>query len=216
MIDETIRLSVNDGIHVARVLTDDEEDRRVHTYVANRNDTLMVLPIPSAAGVLMYFPTDARLAVYVTRDDSQYRGESRVVRVFRRRSVPVMEVTVPGSYERVQRREYVRWECSLNVRWWAIDGAIDEGQGITVNLSCGGMLGGSRTPLRLGGRYRFEVRLPGAPLSMNGIVVRIDSDGGGSGSLWAVDFTRIGVADQDRIVSYIFGEQLRLRRLGLL
>ncbi len=215
-VGRTIGLGINDGIHLARVFTGEEENHRVHTYVEDVRDDRMVLPIPSSSGVLMYFPVASYLAVYVTRDDALYRGESLVLRVFRRRRIPVMEVTVPGSYARVQRRENVRWECSLDVRWRAIDGTESEGRGITVNISCAGMLCGSSATLRIGPTYLFEMAFPGEPLSVEGVVVRIESQDRAGGALWAVSFTRIQLNDQDRIVSFIFGEQLRMRRLGLL
>ncbi len=214
--DRTIALGVNDGIQISRVFAGDEEDHRLHTYVGDVRDDRMVLPIPSSSGVLMYFPVASHLAVYVTREDALYRGESRVLRVFRRRRIPVMEARVPGSYIRVQRRENVRWECSLDVRWQAVDGAECEGRGITVNISCAGMLCGSGATPRIGRTYLFEMALPNEPLWVEGVVVRTESEDRASGTLWAVDFTRIQVNDQDRIVSYIFGEQLRMRRLGLL
>jgi c-di-GMP-binding flagellar brake protein YcgR len=214
--DGNVRLRVNDGIHIARILEGGNEDRQVHTYVDDIADSLMILPIPFASGVMMFFPVGAHLAVYLTRPDVVYRGESQVLRVFRKRRIPVMAVTVPESWGRAQRREDVRWECSLDVRWRGIDGREDRGRGITVNLSCGGMLCGSSQVLGIGRKYRFEIELSSGPLIADGVVVRIESDGQAEGSLWAVGFTRIAVRDQDRIVSFIFGEQLRLRRLGLL
>ncbi len=222
-MDDTpvVGLGINDSIRVALVHPDGVEGDRVHTYVQDISDSALTVPIPTGSGVLLYFPRGCRAAIYTVRDDALYRGGSWVLRVTREGGRPVMEMSVPDTYERVQRREYVRWECTLNVQWWSADPAADEdrgnaGRGVTVNISCGGMLVACDGPLTIGTECHFEIFLPDATVQVVGRPLRSESGPGEDPSFWAVEFTSIEIRDQDRIMSFIFNEQLRLRRLGLL
>lgn len=212
---------INDSIRIALLHPDGVEGDCVHTYVQNLSRNSLTVPIPSGSGVLLYFPRGCRVAIYMVRDDALYRGESRVLRAARKGRRPEIEMSVPCTYERVQRRKYVRWESALNVRWRSReavrnDARGDAGRGVTANISCGGMLLASDRPLTVGIEYHFQVLLPDGPVELEGCPLRSESGVGEVPSFWAIEFTSIEISDQDRIMSFIFNEQLRLRRLGLL
>jgi len=216
----TAALRINDGVQLALLDEDGDEGEMAYTYIESIGEDRVRLPVPSSRGVLLYFSPGAGAAVYVAEDDALYRAECEVLQVLRRRRIPMVEISPPGEFTRVQRRSHVRWRCSLEVTWCDPAAACsDTGQGeaTTVNISCGGMLCKSSRRLRPGKQYEFALYLTGEEvIACEGKIVRSRHSRREDLAVWAVNFTQISDADQDRIQAFIFNEQLKMRRLGLL
>jgi c-di-GMP-binding flagellar brake protein YcgR len=124
---------------------------------------------------------------------------------------------------RVQRRQYVRHETSVPVVYTVYSGDGEEGFGPdhetrTFDISGGGVSLHVPGELPNGSVLGVEIRLPGGgSVFAAGRVVRAWPGPGESGGwLVGVAFTSIEERDRDRLVSFIFEDQLRLRRRGLL
>jgi c-di-GMP-binding flagellar brake protein YcgR len=138
---------------------------------------------------------------------------------------PALVVRV-GEVRRDQRRRFYRWEATLPVRfvpreegekiapwdWGREEYAWFEG--VTKDISGGGMLLLTSFHLHPGEEIWLELSLPSGPLRALGRVVRVVGEG--REKAYGVEFQGLGRKDQDRICRYIFGEQARLRRLGLI
>ncbi len=216
-----VSLRVNDGVQLALMDEDGGEGEMAHTYVEALGEDSLRMPIPSRGGTLLYFSRGATIALYVTQDDAVYRAECEGLDVRRPRGIPTVRITAPQKFQRVQRRRHVRWECSLRVRWRSTSerrGGGEEGEAVTINLSCGGMLcrGGRQAP-RTGERCEFTIFLrEDETIECAGKVVRSRGRRKDRSAVWAVEFTQIAAADEDRIQNFIFREMLMMRRLGLM
>lgn len=139
---------------------------------------------------------------------------------------PPLLVLRVQEVRRDQRRRFYRWEASLPVRFVP----REEGEkiapweweredyhwfeGVTQNISGGGILLSTSLSLYPGEEIWLELHLPSGPLRALGRVVRVVGEG--REKAYGVEFRDLKPQDQDRICRYIFGEQARLRRLGLL
>lgn len=137
-------------------------------------------------------------------------------------------VAWPGVGEAVQRRAHVRYQFDWPIHFRRLDQATREphsktASGTTVNVSAGGLLLETETPVNL--NEELELTLPlsgGAEVKMLGVVVRVqgvdEGEPGGAGGLErteaAVKFTRITAVDQERIVRFILLTEHRRRTAG--
>ncbi len=144
-------------------------------------------------------------------------------------AVPRLVLQAPERIERIQRRDYVRLDVSVPVRFSVI-GAPDgfEYDAVltfatrTRDISGGGAL--LLAPLRLvsGARLDLLMELPEArAVHTLAEVVRLAPDGAvveHPGPVWSTGVRFIGIDDRDReaIIRYIFGEQRQRRRKGLM
>lgn len=140
----------------------------------------------------------------------------------------VWQLRLGETGRRQQRRHHVRWECSLPVRfyWWASDPsgaavASGSGHGRTGDISGGGMLLITETNLPVGAQLDVQVDLDQRTIAASCRVLRmtksVQRDKNGTEEFWyGVEWTAISRRDRDAIVAFIFDQQRRARRKGLL
>lgn len=143
--------------------------------------------------------------------------------------VPRLVLQAPERIDRIQRRDYVRLDVSLPVRFSVVGvpggleyDAVLTFQTRTRDLSGGGAL--LLAPLRLvpGSRLDLLIELPDArPVHTPAEVVRLADEQASleqPGPVWATGVRFIGIDDRDReaIIRFIFGEQRERRRKGLM
>lgn len=141
--------------------------------------------------------------------------------------VPVLLLKAPEKIERIQRRDYVRLDASLPVRFTVV-GAPEGFQydavltltSRTRDISGGGALLLSPLGLVPGTRIDLLVELPGSqPVHSMAEVVRMAGDDQQmSGGVWPIGVRFIGMDDRHResIIRFIFSEQRERRRKGLM
>jgi len=177
----------------------------------------------SAAGMDEGLKPGRRVSLEFRDDRAMYRLVSEIVAV-KDRPVPLVGVSADGEVERLQRREYYRLPLSVPVEARRED--EPEGQwvtGHTLDLSAGGM----RLSIRLDAqeRDRLELRIYVGEEDMIPAVAEVVRREVPVGpqlpervprGRFGLRFVEIDTRDRDRIVRFIFKEQGRLRRTGLL
>ncbi len=136
--------------------------------------------------------------------------------------IPSIAMSIPDRWERVQRREHVRIATSLAIQWEITGGSPDEsetaaGEGLSVDFSAGGVRFRTSKTLSVGDGLKMKISIPGCPLEVCGWVVREEEPAARTREwIYAVEFCEIPIEIEDRMVSFVFSEQMRLRRDGLL
>lgn len=141
----------------------------------------------------------------------------------RREPIPCLIVNRPESLERInQKREYVRLEVNLPLRFRIISGGDQSEkqafiEGVTFDLSAGGMLFTTAHPLQSGQEIKIELDLPDLePIFAMGRVVRVfEPRLKGETRRIAVEFVDISDAQKDRIFKYIFSKQREWIKRGI-
>lgn len=215
-------------------------NRTFSTYVEAVEGDRIVLAAPFAGSVPFVAPvgTPVRVAHYDVRGSYLLEG---VVEASGRRPSPVVVISVTHVSGGV-RRQFVRWPAALPVVFAIVDGDMDEarvqawrpddlervdGRGTTRDLSGGGIRLVTDAELAVGAWIDLRLELPERPVRALGHVLRRDEPegaggegGAGRGRLarvsYGLRFAHIRRVDQDAIARYIFAEQRRLRRQGLI
>ena len=148
-----------------------------------------------------------------------FRMETELLYRFTR-PIPVLIVKAPTEFRRIQRRRFFRLEVHLPVHFGREtlnsdpDGPELTEQGVTENLSAGGLLLVSRKAITEGQLLVIRIELPDGSLQTEAVARRVLSEGEEHYRV-GLEFIDLPENDRDRIVSYLFAEQRQRRQLGL-
>lgn len=217
---EEVRIGRNQG---AEVLVPGEGGR-FRTWIEEAEEGRLRLAAPLAWPLLATAPGTS-LEVRFQDPTSLYRVRG----VLREATGKVWEIEAEPQAGRQQRGEFVRWPASLpvNFAWWEA-GETQPGEdvpagarlarGRTEDVSGGGMLLVTEAALPPGAVLRARLRLPEREIAATGRVVRsLERDPRDRRRLrYGVQWLAIDRRDRDAIVRFIFAEQRRARRRGVL
>ncbi len=211
----TIELEVSQPVYIAPIDRAGDEGDMAPSYVQSVDSSGLRVAAPIHRGARHIYPVGRPIVLYARGDHALHRVQALIVEFNPRRRIPSMRLHLDGHWIRVQRRRFVRWECSLTVRWWQKEGE-DAGSGRTLDLSAGGMTFRASGSLTLDAIYQFLVALPSGPLHSSGRVLRRLDWTSGSSPGYAVGFVGLPSEEEDRIMKYIFDEQMLMRAKGLI
>ena len=185
------------------------------TKILERREQGFKVYAPSFRGTILPIPPGASLQVHFTLDSAHYEYECEILERFPG-PIPTVHISDPtGEIRRVQRRSFFRLGANVPLDIEPVSplpGTPPPGppsQGVTVNLSGGGLLLESPELYPDGSILDLSLELPdGSPrLPMRVEVLR---DGGraspGARATWflGVEYLRIDEESQDRITRYIY------------
>lgn len=218
--DQTLRQAVapnrqlfvmrNDGMYPTRVEAVDEE----HFDIA--------APLEGAAP-LVFRPGDL-IEIWIPMPTGLVRFVAPVL-CRRVEAVPLLRVGWPGSYERYQRRQFVRvperLPVELVLRWHGGSRGARYGAQ-TRDVSGGGVqvqivgLDAHLVAANQQVAIRIDLGDGRGPVEAEGRVVRTREAANGRGAEIAIAFEQISNRDRDRLCRHINNRQIELRRKGLL
>lgn len=155
-----------------------------------------------------------------------YRFKARVTGRGTSENIALLNIVTESGFEKVQRREFFRLECSLAINFRVVDTFNDSvneefkfNKSITSNISGGGLCLLLEDKLERG--MIVECRINTAPnkvLKLYGKVVICEKrETEGKYKYKAgINYTKIEYRDREDIVKYIFREQRKLRKKGLI
>lgn len=164
-------------------------------------------------------------------ESAAYSFESELIRL-ESAAIALWVIAKPDTIQRMQRRTHVRLEVSLPVFYTILARPGDPTpelsaqknltvyRGRTWDLSGGGTMLVIGQRLEPGTLIDMEIQLkPGETISLMGEVVRIvrtEADGDAVRHWTGVKFLDLTEREMDAVVGFIFQEQRRLRRRGLI
>lgn len=180
----------------------------------------IALSMPMWQGALLPMHNKQRLQVRFLQKHSYFGFETRIVE---RRFLPVPVIVVERPlkvYPVEQHRRHVRVEADLEVRFRLLsdnNNDFSAHAAKTINISAGGILMASQTPLKVGQILFLELFLPEEVVNCKAKTVRVFN---GTDSLSKVraglQYQDIKENDRDKIARYVFARQRLLIKRGLL
>ncbi|MBI2874487.1 MAG: PilZ domain-containing protein [Firmicutes bacterium] len=148
---------------------------------------------------------------------ARYNFETRLVEQVRE-PIPAVAMSRPEFHIRIQRRQHVRVDVSIPVRFGAdLPGALLLERGTTRDLSAGGACILTGAILAPGARLRLRLEFQPEPVELAALVLRAVGDPAGSGGVtaFALSFQDVPPRLEDRLVHFVFHEEVRQKRMGL-
>ncbi|TZE83334.1 flagellar brake protein [Calorimonas adulescens] len=177
------------------------------------DDQTYVVGVPIIHHSYVFIPLNESVKLRYIAKDCIYQFDGKVVK----KSVdPVYTITIAqiGPFERIQRRENFRLEVSIKANFKIKD---DETmyEGIIKDISGGGVKLATNKRLNINDEVLIEFTLPGSVnFSLNGVVTRNVKNGANFDV--GISFKDIDTNSREKIVSFIFAEQRKLLKRGLM
>lgn len=196
-------------------------------WAEGENEAMIAAPINE--GVVFPIHTGTVIYVYFARKKESvkvfYRFKAVVTGRGASNNVPLLKIEAAGDIEKIQRRNYFRLDCSLSVQYRQVESlnpARNEGtpfkKALASNLSGGGICLLLEEKLEVG--KLIECELPtgeGKIVGFYGKVIRYDrSETEGFKYEVGIAYIKINENDREAVVKFIFDEQRKLRKKGLI
>ncbi|MGB9866846.1 MAG: flagellar brake protein [Bacillota bacterium] len=190
------------------------------TLIQELADHGIGLGLPIHQGHYVTLPRGTVVLVEAAEKGYVYSFESKVVDL-QAGAVPLMWVEWPQGWAKLQRRNFVRANCSLPVTIVKrnANGGEERHKGSTIDISGGGALLLTHASLDLGQTFWLEVQLRDSELVCTDCeVLRIEEVPGfrERPKKMAVKFLTISEADRDRLCKFIMEKLCEQRRMGLI
>lgn len=187
----------------------------------------LLLAAPTHKGVIVRLDAGTPICVEVVAEDGVYAFDTYIDSIILE-PIPVIGVVKPESFSRIQRREFVRVDVMLSVKYRPLKPALQESskyqEAHIVNLSGGGARIVTWYPpededLDMGSWLELEFELPGGnEIEAKAVIIRISDETTEKGVFYklAVEFAEIDQRKQDAIARHVLECQYEMRRKGLL
>lgn len=227
-------VKINQQIEI-EIVTD--EPHKYRTKVENVTEQFLEILSPMEKGLIISMHNGMSVKVSYFDDLAIYSLYVQVIRQ-RRGELGTVTLGIPTRFSRIQRRNYVRIDTSIEVEARkkvetfengetppespeepAADDLIQVIPGTTMDLSGGGIMFRCNAEVQMGELIEITVFLGGEDnVKAAGKVVRFIKMPAHTKYLYAVgiEFTEITEKERDKIIKYIFKKQLELRKKGLL
>jgi len=157
-----------------------------------------------------------------------YEGDSAfyslTTKILERMKDPIPSLVLKNTdqIERIQRRSYFRLKVNKDINYYVIKEHKDEkGQPdfkktTAIDLSGGGLKMVLNEDLKINDRLLFDLQIDELDKLIEGKIVRIKYNTDGYSKTAGVEFVDMGRKDTDKIISYLFNYQRKLRRRGMI
>jgi c-di-GMP-binding flagellar brake protein YcgR len=197
-------------------------------WFAGKNEAVIAAPIFEGSVVPLHIGTIMNVYFIKKRENDihLYKLEAEVMARETSENLHLLRIRIQGEPEKVQRREYYRLSCSVEVRYRIVDylnEVYNENIGFkrtfARNISGGGVCLLLEDKVEVGSILECEVHPEGdRMIRFFGQVVRYDkSEREGRFKYEAgIAYIRINESDRETVVRFIFEEQRKMRKKGLI
>jgi len=196
------------------------------------DDKTAVIAAPISEGVIYPVHRNTLIDIYFIENvsmfynSSLYKFTAEVIDRFRNDNIEMLKIKMQGDIQKIQRRQFFRFECTVPVKYRVIktlnpleyetNGFMET---VTRDLSGGGICIKIMEEVPKGKYVQCELHL-GEKRSVLfiGKVLRLTKYGVDEKYNYeiGIEFTKIKDSDRDAVVKFIFDEQRRLRKKGLI
>ena len=187
-------------------------------------DNIIEVDIPSIGTQMIFFENETMTQIIITYKDGLYSFSAKVIEKFKKKNIPIMMLKQESEIIKIQRRSYFRLNCSCIVRYRLYKlpalGTNDEPFSTTqtVDLSGGGMCILVEEKLEQINFVECDIILEkDIIIKAIGKVISMKKDEPAYLNKWKVSihFQRISEFEREKIINFVFQEQLKLRKKGL-
>ncbi len=208
--------------HLLEIEMDNDDGKE---YLPSRlegiSDKHWHISMPMRKGIYLTMRVAQRIRIVLRYKNTMFAADTVIV-ARSRGHIPLLIVDKPKELIAVnQKRTYVRINVAIPIdfRLLPIEGERGEAlQGITADISAGGMLLLSAEGMEEGQKLEIEVKLPDASsIYCQAHIVRVISKANEEGGdyKYAVEYDDINEGQRDRIFRFIFDKQREWLKKGL-
>lgn len=207
-INQLVEIELNEGQKTEYLPSRIEEIKEDYLYIS----------MPMRKGALLLMRLGQEIKVIIRYRNNTVGFLTKIVGR-RREPIPYLIINKPDRIVPVnQKREYVRLNISLPVRFRIIDdennNTIEEG--ITIDISAGGMLFSTKAEVKNGQKIEMEITLAlENKFFCQAHVIRIFEKEENNAVWVAVEYDDISEGHRDRIFKFIFEKQREWIKKGI-
>lgn len=190
------------------------------------DETVMYIATPIHEGTLYPVHVETLMNVVFIHKDDLYKFKAKVINRGVKDNISYLKISVLGELIKIQRRQFFRFECTTPVRYKVLDypGQTDTEKlpvkkAATRDLSGGGICISTDEKVELNKMLECELELDeGKSVKFVGQIVRSDLVKNQDVVKYelGVLFKKIEYRDREAVIGFIFREQRKLRKKGLI
>jgi c-di-GMP-binding flagellar brake protein YcgR len=196
-----------------------------HQYVSkvdniNEDGTIDIL-IPISKNKIVYIKNDTVLKVVISREGAIFEFKGKIVnKLFG--TIPLLKLMVVSDIQKIQRRNYFRLKSVksikvrkvVNLKEKLFDEYFDASM---VDISGGGLAFNANTELDIADVIELSLDLNSNTINILGKIVRVEKDDSKVKKYaYGINFEKITEIERNIIMRYIFEEQRKLAKKGLI
>lgn len=182
----------------------------------------IVIEAPISEGVLVPIEVGSLFDLYINNKNSFYYVKAEVKERVKA-NIPTVIMRLEGTLSKIQRRDFFRFECTLNAKVGRIDDSKEKDlkdtmyySSIIHDISGGGIRMSSDLELKHGDKIECVLELEKDSVLVIGKVVRVSTSKGIYKHEYGINFLSISNQNREQIVKYIFEQQRKLRKKGMM
>lgn len=221
---------IKPGVKLELEVYNDMNERIIPTLTSQfegaLDNTTAVIYAPIHEGNIYPLHIGWTMVIYFLQKENLYSFSAKLLDRKIKDQIALLSIELTTSIERIQRRQFFRFECNLPIKYRVIESTDDAGSeypefmsAFTVDISGGGVCIKLKEHISLNKLIECELELEeNNKIVFMGEVVRsskreedmiFNYDVG-------ISFKDISNRDKDNIVKYIFCKQRKLRKKGLI
>lgn len=163
----------------------------------------------------------SKVEVLFEGDNAYYSLKTEVIKRIKNR-VPLLVLKNNNKINRIQRRNFFRLKLTKQIEYILLEDNKDKIQKkdyqttTAINLSGGGLLMVLKENMKINDRVLIDLNIDDIDKMLKGKVVRIRYNKDGYSKTAGIKFIDLDRKDRDKIISYLFNYQRKLRRRGMI
>ncbi len=221
MLDFSKYLQVGEKIQVQYT----DANNNVHEYssqvVEFYSNGMLDILIPLYKNQIVYFRNDAKLKIVVPKGEAVFEFQTQIAeKQFGK--IPLLRLQVSGQVNKIQRRNYFRLKVIKELEGRTVINLKerkfgDKFKGNLLDISGGGIQFNMLTELEENASVELTMTLNDKKMTLFGIIVRKNfTNNAKAPFLYGVRFDRMSEFERNEIMKFIFEEQRKLIKKGLI
>lgn len=206
---------INQKLSLTRITTSDTEN--YPTYVKDLDDEMFFVDIPTKGGIAIPVYDGDPVEIAAVTKEGIYVGISIIQKIAKGR-ISGIWITYPDSLQKIQRREFMRWEFKFAFTLSAMSkgGNIDEIEVECANFSGGGIASRTISPIPRDKYLRVKLEYKDIEIDSRVKLIHVQHDSVRKRYVTGLKFLEIDKKTSDKIHKAVVASQLELRRKGLI
>lgn len=199
------------------------EVKRYSSRVENLDSKAIYLASPIVKRMPVYLPPQTEISVLLWDDLAVYSFKTTVIYSLKEKEVNQLAVRYPEKLNKVQKREFVRVQVSINVSLEYVDSENNVRiiAGKSRDLSGGGMSVAvtEKGLLEMGDKVTVKFNIGDIPIVCTAEIVRARRETDAENiarDVFGLKFLEIVEKERQIIIKFIYKKQIEFRRKGLL
>lgn len=215
-------ISIGDKIQVKEI-----SKKRVSSYASQisdiKNDNNIEILLPMLKNNAVYISDGEKLEIVITKQEAVYEFMAEVIATIYD-NIPLLKLKAISEPKKIQRRNYYRLKIVKPIKYRIIDTSLNSGteddfyKGILLDISEGGIMFCTKKEMEFNDVLEIETDLNnGNIIKVRGTIVRKQYNTEKTFLYeYGVKFQNVARADKDILMKFIFQEQRKLLKKGLI